>query len=83
MSEIDRDLEIYFKSLEDRIANLEKKIEVMPVEKTCGNCIHFLQHYIKDDDGSFGITNCGHCVTPRIKDRKPDSKACIYWEERR
>lgn len=59
-------------------------------EKVCETCKNYLQHYVVDrkihsQSGEelfrFLPTNCGHCVKPRIKTRKPGDKACIYWEE--
>ena len=47
----------------------------------CKTCQHFRQHY-----GKFGKRynpiNCGHCVRPRLKTRKPDTPACERYQER-
>ena len=45
------------------------------VEKVCKNCAHYRRHYIMDRDSCMAI-NCGHCICVRIKQRKPDAKAC-------
>lgn len=50
--------------------------------KTCANCSHFRPHYAKNAKGEYTPLLYGHCVTPRIKKRFVDSKACFYWEER-
>ena len=44
---------------------------------TCKDCQHFLQHYILDDQNCSAI-NCGHCVFPQIKHRKPYTTACKH-----
>lgn len=53
---------------------------------TCEDCKHFIQHYIKQDfaygGSGFSEAYAGHCTTPRIKDKKPDDKACKYFELR-
>ena len=45
---------------------------------TCKTCEHFYQHYSVDDQ-SYTVTNCGHCVFPRLKHRKPDQKCCEHY----
>ena len=53
---------------------------------TCADCKYFIQHYVKRDsscNGSeFSKIYAGHCTTPRIKYKKPDDKACKYFELR-
>ena len=44
----------------------------------CKNCTHFRQHYTVDAE-HYSALNCGHCTWPRIKHRKPDSKACEHF----
>ena len=39
------------------------------------NCEHFRQHYGLDGERIFRL-HCGHCVLPRIKNKKPDQIAC-------
>ena len=68
-------LKNYVKKLEKRIEDLEKQNNI----KKCGNCNNFYQHYILSDD-KYQTVNCGHCATPRIKERKPDGLACKYWK---
>ena len=43
--------------------------------QTCQNCEHFRQHYGVDGTRIFRLY-CGHCVLPRIKNKKPDHIAC-------
>ena len=43
--------------------------------ETCGSCAHFYQHYILTEGRSMRVF-CGHCAIPKIKHRKPFSKAC-------
>lgn len=47
-------------------------------EKTCGGCVHFRMHYIKDEDGNFYPLRFGHCTFPRIKDRA-EGQTCPHW----
>lgn len=41
----------------------------------CEDCVHFLKHYVILD-GRLLTANCGHCVFPRVKSRKPMTAAC-------
>ena len=50
-------------------------------QKTCENCKHFVQHYFKLNE-NYGKVHCGHCMHPRVKNRKPDEKACERYEEK-
>ena len=61
------------------------QIEVFETEEVCANCKHFYQHYIPDVRCGYGMlaVNSGHCVKPRVKDRKPCTPACKYWESNR
>lgn len=43
----------------------------------CRNCRHFRQHYIQLGR-RYVTTNCGHCVYPRLKSRRPDD-SCARW----
>lgn len=54
---------------------------------TCSDCIYFYQHWIpdrgvpcNDSINGFCKVNAGHCVYPRLKDRKPGAPACQYYE---
>ena len=59
-------------------------ILVSKEEKVCYNCKHFWQHYIYNKrHNRFDFCNAGHCVKPRIKNRKPDQKACEYFKQRK
>ncbi len=52
-------------------------------EKVCYNCKHFRQHYIYEKHNKkLQACNAGHCVEPRVKNRKPDQKACKHFEWR-
>ncbi len=60
---------------------IETSIKIADYEKVCCNCKYFVQHYYyRERDNKFHICNAGHCVKPRIKDRKPDHKACEHFE---
>ena len=51
--------------------------------ETCQDCRHFVQHYVKDYCGYRDYVECfaGHCVYPRMKDKKQRTKACKYFEQ--
>lgn len=53
-------------------------------EEVCGNCKHYIEHYIKKDDrpGWSMVTpvNCGHCTYPRMKARTPGNPKCVHFE---
>lgn len=77
--------------LKQKIQELNAITVETPVpEKVCATCRYYIQHYKIDRIyaqgmrtlGEFSPVNCGHCVKPRIKFRKPDGKACNYWEEK-
>ena len=44
-------------------------------KNTCGQCGHFYQHYVLDDQSAIRVC-CGHWVFPRLKNRRPDTPAC-------
>ncbi len=47
-------------------------------ENICRQCRHFRQHYVLDDQTCTAIC-CGHCVFPRLKNRRPDTPACGHF----
>ena len=53
----------------------------------CGSCGHFTRHYVwyvppcPPDAGRFMPLGVGHCVSPRIKDRRED-QSCPLWVPR-
>lgn len=51
-----------------------------PKPMNCGCCLHFKQHYIKIS-GCYVETYAGHCVHGRLANRKPDGRACRYFEQ--
>lgn len=46
-------------------------IKITDDESTCANCEHYVQHYTSIDGVHMTPCNCGHCVYPRVKSRKP------------
>lgn len=52
------------------------------MENVCQNCRHFKQHYIKINR-RFSAIEDGHCVYPRLKDRRPGTKACDHYSEKK
>ena len=57
--------------------------EILETEKVCATCKYYHPHYAPDELRHRGwvMLNCGHCVNPRLKPRKPGNEACNYWEE--
>ena len=51
-------------------------------KKVCADCAHFRQHYLLSSD-CVKTVNCGHCVHPGLKHRKPQIPACEYYSVRR
>lgn len=49
-------------------------------EKTCGDCVHFIQHYRKAGR-DFVAINCGHCIALRTKSKNAQCKTCEYFQE--
>lgn len=47
-------------------------------EERCGNCIHFEKHYIRDCGERYLATDFGHCMHPRLKNRRVDEH-CQYF----
>lgn len=45
---------------------------ILEGEEVCSNCKHYYQHYVKTEDREFYACNCGHCIYPRTKTRKPN-----------
>ncbi len=52
------------------------------MEKICKNCQYYTQHYIRWGRGYTKIS-CGHCREPRLKNRKPETLACVYYKEKK
>lgn len=47
-------------------------------EKRCGNCKYFYKHYLRSDLGRYHPTSYGHCVHPRLKNRRAEEH-CPHW----
>jgi len=57
--------------------------EMLDIEEVCANCKHYCQHYSLGSKLSSPYwVNCGHCIFPRLKNRKPDCKVCEHFELR-
>lgn len=50
-------------------------------EARCKDCTHYRQHHVLDEQSCTAV-DCGHCIYPRQKHRKPDARACSYYELR-
>jgi len=49
-------------------------------EKTCVDCVHFIQHYRKHGK-HYDPINCGHCIALRVKKWQALDKSCEYFQE--
>lgn len=49
---------------------------------SCGYCKHFIRHHVKLGSGNYLEIDHGHCIKPRIKNRRINDKACAYWQEK-
>ena len=47
-------------------------------EERCGNCKYFYKHYLRSPKGRYYATDYGHCVHPRIKNRRAQEN-CPHW----
>lgn len=57
-------------------AALEKEPERKP--KHCHQCMHFVKHYVRRENGNFTETHLGHCTHGIMKSRKQDD-TCKYF----
>ena len=48
----------------------------------CKTCVHFRQHYVPFDEIRFTETPYGHCVFPRLKERRNNTPACVHYQKR-
>ncbi|MBQ3532343.1 MAG: hypothetical protein IJA51_01425 [Oscillospiraceae bacterium] len=48
-------------------------------KKCCGTCKYFRQHYVLWSNGRYVGIPHGHCVYPRLKDRRKETDGCAYW----
>ena len=65
----------------DLKAELEMLREVHGTEgkpMKCQDCIHFMQHYIRDGYIYVKINN-GHCTAGKLKNRKSEDKTCQFF----
>ena len=47
-------------------------------EERCGNCKYFYKHYLRSCTGRYSATNYGHCVHPRIKNRRAEEHCAQF-----
>ena len=47
-------------------------------EERCGNCKYFRQHYQRVGRGRYLPLWLGHCVHPRLKNRRAEEH-CPHW----
>jgi len=57
-------------------------IGIIGNEKECGNCSHFMQHYVITSENRLLAINAGHCKHPRLKNRFVH-ETCQYFEQGR
>lgn len=55
-----------------------KGYQTLPEER-CGNCKHYIKHYRRTEKGRYISLDIGHCVHPRIKNRRAEEH-CAYWQ---
>lgn len=55
----------------------------MEEEKTCETCRHFCRHYIRWGGNKYRPMDQGHCMEPRVKDRKTQTPACQRYSKKR
>lgn len=51
----------------------------MKTTPMCATCAHYCQHYAECRPGVFHVVNCGHCMYPRLKMRKPHN-LCDHYQ---
>ena len=49
--------------------------------KVCKGCKHFRLHYVKWGNLGYRELDLGHCVYPRLKNRRTD-ETCPHWTPR-
>jgi len=47
-------------------------------KQVCCTCAFYIQHYRKDGEKYYHVF-CGHCVSGRLKSRKP-GQTCERWQ---
>ena len=45
------------------------------IHEQCRGCLHYRQHYTLDKRKFFRVC-CGHCTKGKVKQKRPDAKAC-------
>lgn len=71
-------LETENRILKESLEIAERKLGSQQRPKDCGNCIYYIQHYVKSGS-QFVPTYCGHCIHGNLKKRKTDD-SCKYFE---
>ena len=51
-------------------------------ETTCSSCMYFKQHYALDERTIFRVY-CGHCTCQRVKHKRPDTKICKNYIQKK
>lgn len=51
------------------------------MDKKCGNCEHFVKHYVFSSK-RFSEIEHGHCTYPMLKNRQTTHKACQHFIEK-
>lgn len=51
--------------------------QALPAER-CGSCEYFYRHYGRSGRGRYAPLWCGHCVHPRLKNRRIE-ESCPNW----
>lgn len=48
-------------------------------EECCGKCKYFRRHYRRSERGRYEPLWCGHCVHPRLKNRRVE-ECCPHFK---
>ena len=55
----------------------------MEETRTCESCQYFRRHYIRVGNNHYMPLDEGHCIHPRLKDRKTEHPACQRFREKK
>ena len=52
------------------------------IPKSCAQCRHFHQHYVRVAGYRYAHLDEGHCSEPRCRDKRADAPACARFSKR-
>ena len=56
--------------------------EKYEIPKSCAQCRHFHQHYVRVAGYRYAPLDEGHCSEPRCRDKRADDPACARFSKR-